>query len=113
MLRFTYGRLGLVLCLALASACGGKVGASSTGTGGGGLVGIGGAGGGVVPPPPGPGPQAIASCTVELENQVGPTPLRRISSLEYQNAVRDLFAQTVDLNAASGFPSDELAPRPT
>jgi hypothetical protein len=83
------------------------VGASSTGSGGGGLIGIGGAGGGVIPPPPGPGPQAIASCTVELQNQVGPTPLRRISSLEYQNAVRDLFGQTVDLNAASGFPSDE------
>ena len=63
--------------------------------------------GGVVPPPPGPGPQAIASCTPELQNQVGPTPLRRISSLEYQNAVRDLFGETIDLNAASGFPSDE------
>jgi hypothetical protein len=38
---------------------------------------------------------------------VGPTPLRRISSLEYRNAVRDLLGETADLTAASGFPSDE------
>src|SRR5690242_16139807 len=97
----------LVLCLAFAAACEGKAGGSSPGTGGSGLTGIGGLGGSVAPPPPGPGPQAIAACKPELETQVGPTPLRRISSLEYKNAVRDLFAQTADLTAASGFPSDE------
>jgi len=99
----------LLLCLVAASACEGKAGGSGTGgaggpTGGGGMSG---AAGGVVPPPPGPGPQAIASCTTALQTQVGPTPLRRISSVEYRNAVRDLFAQTTDLTAASGFPADE------
>jgi hypothetical protein len=96
-----------VLCLALASACEGKAGGLSPGTGGAGLIGLGGASGGVAPPPPGPGPQAISACKPENANQVGPTPLRRISSLEYKNAVRDLFGQTADLTAASGFPSDE------
>jgi hypothetical protein len=71
------------------------------------LTGTGGAGGQVTPPPPGPGPGAIASCTSGTQNQVGPTPLRRISSLEYKNAVRDLFGEMTDLTAASGFPSDE------
>src|SRR5262249_46806276 len=47
------------------------------------------------------------SCTTQLQTQVGPTPLRRISSLEYRNAVRDLFGQSADLTAASGFPADE------
>ena len=110
MSRLAYGRIGFVLCLAFASACEGKAGGSSTGTGGAGgsgLTGIGGLGGSVAPPPPGPGPQAIGACKPELQTQVGPTPLRRISSLEYRNAVRDLFAQTADLTAASGFPSDE------
>ena len=112
MSRFAYGRFALVLCLAFAAACSGQAGESSPGTGGSsvggsGLTGIGGLGGSVTPPPPGPGPQAIAACKPELQTQVGPTPLRRISSLEYKNAVRDLFGQTADLTAASGFPSDE------
>ena len=72
-----------------------------------GLTGTGGAAGQVMPPPPGPGPGAIASCKSDTPNQVGPTPLRRISSLEYKNAVRDLFGEMTDLTAASGFPSDE------
>ena len=38
---------------------------------------------------------------------VGPTPLRRISILEYNNAARDLFGDTTNPAAVSGFPSDE------
>jgi hypothetical protein len=115
--RFAYSHVALLLCPLLAAACGSKIGPSSPGTGGGGgssgssgssgLTGTGGAAGQVTPPPPGPGPGAIASCTSSTQNQVGPTPLRRISSLEYKNAVRDLFGETTDLTAASGFPADE------
>jgi hypothetical protein len=94
--------------LLLAASCAGRAGEASPGTaGGGGSIGMGGAAGTVTPPPPGPGPQAIASCRPEMQTLVGPTPLRRISSLEYRNAVRDLFGETTDLTAASGFPSDE------
>jgi hypothetical protein len=106
--RFAYAVRGLFLCLLFASAmaCEGKAGGTGTGGGSGGL-GLGGAGGGVTPPPPGPGPQAIASCKPENQAQVGATPLRRISGLEYRNAARDLFGETGDVTAASGFPSDE------
>ena len=101
----------ILLVCALATACKGQAGDSPTGTGG--SVGAGGgettgaAGRVVQPPPPGPGPQAIGSCKPELQTQVGPTPLRRISSLEYRNAVRELFGETTDVTVASGFPSDE------
>jgi hypothetical protein len=99
--------LGLLLVAACAGAGGSPTGNGGAGSGGSGLTGIGGAGGSVVPPPPGPGPQAIGSCTPAMQTQVGPTPLRRISSLEYRNAVRELFGDTTDVTAASGFPSDE------
>jgi len=109
--RLAYSHALLVCCLiAAASACEGTAGGGGTGGGagvGGGGGGASGSGGGVVPPPPGPGPQAIAACTPQMQTQVGPTPLRRISSVEYRNAVRDLFGQTTDLTAASGFPADE------
>lgn len=49
----------------------------------------------------------IAKCESGSENNVGPTPLRRISSLEYANAARDLFGDTANATQASGFPSDE------
>jgi hypothetical protein len=104
--RFAYSNVALPLCLLFASACEGKAGGSSPGTGGGGgLTGTGGGAGQVMPP--GPGPAAIGTCTPDTQNQVGPTPLRRISSLEYKDAVRDLFGTTTDPTAASGFPSDE------
>jgi hypothetical protein len=98
--------------LVLALSCAGSGGGPPGGTGGSGLTGAGGsaggAGGNVVPPlPPAPGPRVIGECRPETQSQVGPTPLRRISSLEYRNAVRDLFSDTMDLTAASGFPSDE------
>jgi hypothetical protein len=108
--RFAYSH-ALFFALVLVSACAGRAGDAPQGSGGsggsGGSIGVGGAGGSVVPPPPGPGPQAIAACRPEMQTHVGPTPLRRISSLEYRNAVRDLFGETTDLTAASGFPSDE------
>jgi hypothetical protein len=108
LFRFAYLHVALPLCLLLASACGSTIGGSAPGTGGGtGLTGLGGAGGQVMPPPPGPGPGAIAACSSATQDQVGPTPLRRVSSLEYKNAVRDLFGTTTDPTAASGFPSDE------
>jgi hypothetical protein len=44
----------------------------------------------------------LAACTDP--NAIGATPLRRISQLEYSNAVRDLFGATV---AASDLPSDD------
>jgi len=108
--RLAFSPHALVLGLVLASACVRATSGHVPGTGGSGPPGGSGgaAGGGVVPPPPpGPGPQAIGACKPETQNQVGPTPLRRISSLEYRNAVRDLFGDTADLTAASGFPSDE------
>jgi hypothetical protein len=61
----------------------------------------------VDPIPPGPGPQAIGECMPAGQTKVGPTPLRRISTLEYRNAARELFGETTDPTTASGFPSDE------
>jgi hypothetical protein len=118
---------GLMLVLQVACVSDGNVSISGTGgraaggagsgsgSGPGGTAGTGatggstaGTGGITVPPiPPGPGPQAIAACTPDGQTKVGPTPLRRISGLEYRNAVRDLFADTTDATTASGFPSDE------
>ena len=110
MSRLAYSH-ALLFGLVFAAACAGGGGGPPTGAGGSVLGGnggsVGGAGGSVTPPPPGPGPQAIASCTPEMQTQVGPTPLRRISTLEYRNAVRDLFGDTTDATVASGFPSDE------
>ena len=110
MSRLAYSHAPL-LGLIFAASCAGGGGGTTPGTGGSVLGGnggsVGGAGGSVTPPPPGPGPQAIASCKPEMQTQVGPTPLRRISTLEYRNAVRDLFGDTTDATVASGFPSDE------
>jgi hypothetical protein len=49
------------------------------------------------------GLSSLAGCTAP--NSVGPTPLRRVSQLEYSNAVRDLFGATI---APSSLPSDEI-----
>jgi len=50
----------------------------------------------------GPGTSIIGACSEP--NAVGPTLVRRISQLEYTNAVRDLFGVTID---PSDLPSDE------
>ncbi|HWA74315.1 MAG TPA: DUF1592 domain-containing protein [Polyangiaceae bacterium] len=82
---------------------GGSSGGSDQGSSGGG------SGGGFTVPSPGlgKGPSVIGSCGATGANSVGATPLRRISALEYQNAVHDLFGDTENSTQASGFPSDE------
>lgn len=87
-----------------APGSGGNAGSGAQTSGGSGN----GSGGASVPPPAtGSGPQLIQNCKPGAENDVGPTPLRRISSLEYANAVRDLFGDTGNATQSSGFPSDE------
>ena len=58
------------------------------------------------PPPDGVGVDAITKCTDP--DQVGPTPIRRLSRLEYFNSVRDLFGVQVN---QGDLPSDELLGR--
>ena len=82
------------------------VGASATGgssnTNGGAASGSGGM---ITPPPPPPGTGVSSLSQCKDPSLVGPSPVRRLSRLEYVNAVRDLFA--VDVNAGD-LPSDEL-----
>ncbi|MFZ5896587.1 MAG: DUF1592 domain-containing protein [Myxococcota bacterium] len=89
---------------------GGQTGSSGGQTGNSGQGGSGNNGTGgtsLPPPPPSAGPQLIGNCQSGSPAAVGATPLRRISSLEYSNAVRDLFGDTGSATQASGFPSDE------
>jgi hypothetical protein len=75
----------------------GSGGSSASGSGGS-------AGSGTMKPPPdGVGVDALTKCVDP--NQVGPTPIRRISRLEYFNSVRDLFGVQVN---QGDLPSDEL-----
>jgi hypothetical protein len=78
------------------SATGGSSNAS-----GGTFIGTGGAT--APPPPPGKGVSTLTQC--KDRSLVGPSRVRRLSRLEYINAVRDLFA--VDVNAGD-LPSDDL-----
>lgn len=78
----------------------GATGGSSSGSGGS-SSGNGGSSGTM--PDPGVGVSALAMCSDP--NAIGVTPVRRLSQLEYANAVRDLFGQTV---AVGSLPSDEL-----
>jgi len=89
---------------------GGSAGAS---TGGGTTGGTGGSGGSVssggsagVPEPPkmGVGVAVLTQCTAPGTVSVGPTPVRRLSRLEYANAIRDLFSIMVN---QGDLPSDE------
>jgi hypothetical protein len=75
------------------------------GTGGTNVSGSGGsAGSGMMKPPPkGVGIDVFTKCTDP--NQVGPTPIRRLSRLEYFNSVRDLFGVQVN---QGDLPADEL-----
>jgi len=70
------------------SAAGGSGGSGNTSSGSGGTS--------------GPGTSIIGACSDP--NAVGPTLIRRISQLEYTNAVRDLFGVMID---PSDLPSDE------
>jgi len=79
----------------------GATGGSTSGSGGS-SSGSGGSSGGSMPEP-GVGVSALAMCTDP--NAVGVTPVRRLSQLEYANAVHDLFGATVSVGS---LPSDEL-----
>jgi hypothetical protein len=62
-----------------------------------------GAGGNGVGPGSAPGPTATATCPTQ---PVPRTPLRRLTRLEYKNAVHDLL--NVDASAAADLPADEI-----
>jgi hypothetical protein len=80
-------------------------GTNSGGSGGSGVAAGSGGSSGSMPsqPKPGVGIGAITQCSDP--NIVGPTPVRRLSRLEYFNSVRDLFG--VEVNQGD-LPSDEL-----
>ena len=83
---------------------GGNAGTSSSGSAGTGVTaGTGNTAGSMGGPMPGVGIGAITQCTDP--SIVGPTPIRRLSRLEYYNAVRDVFG--VEVNQGD-LPSDEL-----
>jgi hypothetical protein len=79
---------------------GGSPTAGSGGTGGG----VGGTGGMPEPPKTGIGVDVLTQCANPGVASVGPTPIRRLSRLEYQNAMRDLFSVTIN---QGDLPSDE------
>jgi hypothetical protein len=94
------------------SSAGGSGGSSAGGSGGasGGAGGSSASGGsaaggssGGSGPMPGVGVSALTEC--KDPNIVGPTPVRRLSQLEYANAVRDLFNVSV---SQGDLPTDEL-----
>jgi hypothetical protein len=82
---------------------GGSGGSTSAGAGSGTTSGTGGSAGMPNQIPDGVGIGAITQCTDRTI--VGPTPVRRLSRLEYFNSVRDLFG--VEVNQGD-LPSDEL-----
>lgn len=81
---------------------GSSQGGSSTSGSGGSTRGGAGSGGSAMAGSPAELP-ALGGCTDP--NSVGPTPVRRVSQLEYSNAVRDLFGASVP---PSELPTDEL-----
>lgn len=89
----------------LASTGGSTSGSGGTTAGTGGSTSGSGGTSGSMPTPPssGVGVSVLDSCTDP--NSVGPTPVARLSALEYANAVRDLFGVMV---GPGDLPSDEL-----
>jgi hypothetical protein len=83
---------------------GGGTGGSTTGGTGGTGGSVGGSGGVPDPPKMGVGVDVLTQCANPGVASVGPTPIRRLSRLEYQNAIRDLFSVMVN---AGDLPSDE------
>lgn len=83
---------------------GGGTGGSATGGTGGGTGGSTGGSGGVPEPPKGIGVGVLSQCAAPGTVSAGPTPIRRLSRLEYQNAIRDLFSIMVN---QGDLPSDE------
>lgn len=83
----------------------GTGGSSATGgTGGTGGSATGGSGGVPDAPKTGIGVGVLTQCANASVASTGPTPIRRLSRLEYQNAIRDLF--TIMVNQGD-LPSDE------
>jgi len=92
-----------------ASASGGAGGSTGGGTTGGtsgtgGAISSGGSAGVPEPPKMGVGVAVLTQCTTPGVVSVGPTPVRRLSRLEYANAIRDLFSIMVN---QGDLPSDE------
>jgi hypothetical protein len=86
------------------STTGGSGGSSATGGSGGTGGSVGGSGGVPDPPMTGVGVGVLSACTTPGVASSGPTPVRRLSRLEYQNAIRDLFSIMVN---QGDLPSDE------
>lgn len=55
------------------------------------------------------GGKALPGCDPSVANKIGNTPLRRLSNLEYDNSIRDVFGLQLDPAPASKFPQDGLA----
>jgi hypothetical protein len=53
--------------------------------------------------------KALTGCDPSVANKIGNTPLRRLSNLEYNNSIRDVFGLQLDPAPASKFPQDGLA----
>ena len=99
------------MALALAGAlagCMGSVGDGTTGPGGPGPSGPGSEPGGPGGPgtPGGPNVPAPTPTTCKTD-QIGLSPLRRLTKLEYDNSIKDLLG--VDLGLAKDFNADEMA----
>ena len=106
--------------VALASACAGRAGdgsgsAGSTGSGGSGATGSGGSGatgsggsGGTVAQPPSVGLTLFTDTSLcQPGVNVGSTPLRRLSRIEYNNMVRDLGVDPKSTQPANQFVSEQ------
>src|SRR5688572_5724102 len=99
------GNVGGGAGLATGGTGGGTGGSATGGTGGGtGGSGVGGSGGVPEPPKTGVGVGVLTQCATPGVASAGPTPIRRLSRLEYQNAMRDLFSIMVN---QGDLPSDE------
>jgi hypothetical protein len=55
------------------------------------------------------GGKPLAGCDPSVADKIGPTPLRRLTNLEYDNSIRDTFGLQLDPAPASKFPQDGLA----
>jgi hypothetical protein len=54
---------------------------------------------------PGPGPSTTEAACTDAKIDPGPSPVRRLSRIEYQNTIRDLFG--LDTKVAESFPADQ------
>src|SRR5881394_2087197 len=98
-IRTAFARLLFSFSLGLGAAggCNGQIGSAPTGPGTGG--GSGGGGGTVVTGAAGAGTGGAAGSAPPDPNAAGLLPLRRLTSREYLNTVRDLLADTTSVAA--------------